>query len=140
MSNLLILSFVIASLNCKTKVENSINDGGLNKVTIRFVNLSITTPVLVRCNDFDNYFEEDKIQHRTLNNRTEWNELLGQINALAATGEETDEMPDVRMTIKLHYRDRIRLICVGNLITSIDGASYLNHSSFNTFINSNFQE
>jgi hypothetical protein len=140
LNSLTVLSFVILSLNCKTKAENSIEHANLKKVEIRFVNLSITTPVHVECNDFANYFDQSQIQTRVFTTSQEWSELVDQLNALAAEGEKSNNTPDVRMTIEFHYTDAIRWICVGNILTSINGASYLNSSSFRDFITTNFQE
>src|SRR5690606_5577446 len=86
MNNLLILAFILTNFSCKTKVVNSVKDIGLRKVEIRFVNIGITTPVLVKCQDFEQYFAEDKIYKRVYTNAQEWGSIINEINSLIANG------------------------------------------------------
>lgn len=133
-----LMIFTMCNFACIDDSTDLIDTEDLQKVEVKYVYLRTTTPITISCNAFIESF--DDIKSKTLIGETQWKYLITEINRVIKKGETFEEGPDVRMTIRLHYTDKVMLVCIGNTITLVNGNNFVNDDLFRDFITLHFEE
>jgi hypothetical protein len=100
---------------------------------IKYVSLSIMTPIRVECSNFESYFDQS-IKVEEITAKPFFYKFFETLNSLEEIDENYSSEPDTRIKIEAALEDTSKIICVGNLVVSYDGKSYKNNDKFKKLI------
>jgi hypothetical protein len=124
---LIISSFVQNLENC--------NDSMIEKITIKKVDFSIFTLVSVKCEDFENHFN-NQYSISTLKTRKDIDSFLAIfINSPLLDSSFNNYVVDTRVKVEVYYKGgEVKSICIGNPAYKKDGFLYQNTDTIKKYI------
>lgn len=91
------------------------------KIKISYVNLDITTPITIKCDDFERLFNS-KIKTVIIDKKTDINSLINMVNNLKI--DTSKYMPDVRVKLEISYSDTSKIYCLSKMRVYSEGITY----------------
>jgi len=114
MRKIILILLVFTSTYCVNH-EKSTSDNHVIKITLKYIDFDIETPIDIKCNDFERSFPQ--FQRAVIEDTFRINQILNSLSILKIAGKEYYQHVDTRMKLELKYsNDSIETICMDKYI------------------------
>jgi hypothetical protein len=124
----IILILIIFSFTFCGNHEKSIKENHIVKITVKYVDFDIETPIDIKCRDFEKSFLE--LQKVDIKDSIRIQRILSLLSNLKIAGEEYYQHVDTRLKLELKYNnDSIETICMDRFVINRNNQMLKNSDS-----------
>ena len=121
----LIMLFPLLSLSCSSQT--------IKRIDIKYVDIEIETPFQIKCDNFDNFFQNE-IDSVSINDNNSISEFVSEIEKLNKADLSKYSMPDTRIKISIVYNGKISECCLDRFVLSSQNEVFVLSETFKALL------
>jgi hypothetical protein len=128
--------FLVLLLNCESSKSTSLK---VKLVEVMYVDVSILTPIHIKCEEFEKQFG-NAIKSAVITNERDLEELFYETERIEKAGRSTEIPADARIKAKIIFEnDSVKELCIGRTVLSSGKSNVILDERFQKFIKSKFE-